>query len=169
MLAFLRSTATSTAIAGLNDALRRDPAMHGHVLFSPGVMALIDTATPRAIAPVAFAQQQLIQLAGLASDFTGSRRDRAERRCGRFSFRGHRLAFAIEYRDIAAVRPARRPANPTTTRRILTIMLDRERASANPLPTAARNRDNPPRSRGPLRPLAPEHASWPDARPSTSC
>ncbi|WP_454887352.1 DUF3768 domain-containing protein [Sphingomonas oryzagri] len=169
MLAFLRPSATVAAIARLNDALRRDPGAHGHVLFSPGVMALIDTATPRAIAPVAFAQQQLIQLAGLASDFTGSNRDRAERRCGRFSFRGHALAFAIEYRDAAALRPARRPADPAATRRILTIMLDREEARGNPLPARPRSGDTPSRPRGPSRPLAREYAPWPYARPSISC
>lgn len=168
MLAFLRSPQTA-AIATLNDALRSNPAAHGHVLFSPGIMAAIDTAMPRNISAVAFAQQQLIQLAGFATRFTGSDRDRAERRCGTFTFHGRTIAFDIEYRDAAAMRPARRPDNPATTRRILTIMLEGEDPRGNTLPTQPRKTDNPPRPRGPFRPLARERAPWLHARPLTSC
>lgn len=125
MPAITRLTRTAR-IASLNDQLRGDPAAHGHVLFTACIMRLIDTASPRKIAAVVMAQQQLIRLAGLARDFTGSDRDREERRCGAFRYLGHSLAFDIEYRDAAALKPSRDPADRQATRRILTIGLASE-------------------------------------------
>jgi hypothetical protein len=131
MLAFLRAPDV-VVIAALNDALRCDPETHGHVIFDPGVMALIDTDVPRKLAPVVIAQHALLRLVRDCADFTGSDRDRAERRCGRLQFRGRRLGFAIDYHSAAATGPARDPANPGTTRRILTIMLADGHAPAVP-------------------------------------
>jgi hypothetical protein len=134
-LAFLR-TPDITAIAALNDAVRCDPMTRGHVIFDPRVMALIDTDTPRKLAPVVIAQHALLRLVRDCTDctdctdFTGSDRDRAERRLGQFQFRLRTLGFTIDYHEAASTGPARDPANPTTARRILTIMLVDGRASA---------------------------------------
>lgn len=122
-----------TAIAALNDAVRCDPMTRGHVIFDPRVMALIDTDTPRKLAPVVIAQHALLRLVRDCTDCTdctGSDRDRAERRLGQFQFRLRTLGFTIDYHEAASTGPARDPANPTTARRILTIMLVDGRASA---------------------------------------
>jgi len=118
--------ARTARIASLNDQLRDDSGAHGHVLFTVGIMRLIDTASPRKMAAIVMAQQQLIRLAGLTRDFTGSDRDREERRCGAFRYLGHALAFDIEYRDAVALKPSRDPADRQATRRILTIGLASE-------------------------------------------
>lgn len=115
-------------IAALNDRLRHDPAAYGHVLFSAGVMRLIDCETPRKIAPVVMAQQQLIRLAALSTRFAGSGQDQEEHRCGRFTYLEREIAFEIEYRHHKALRPSRDPADAKATRRILTIMLASEAA-----------------------------------------
>lgn len=128
-------------IAALNDQLRRDPATHGHVLFTAGVMRLIDTETPRRIAAVVMAQQQLIRLAALGVCFTGTDADRAEHRCGTFTYLGQTLVFEIEYRDHKSLRLSRDPACPKATRRLLTIKL----ASEGP-PSGGPDRSGAPKS-----------------------
>jgi hypothetical protein len=82
MPAITRPTRTAR-IASLNDQFRDDPGAHGHVLFTAGIMRLIDSASPRTIAVIVMAQQQLIRLAGLARHFTGSDRDRGGAAAGR--------------------------------------------------------------------------------------
>lgn len=51
MLASTRTMDTAR-IASLNDQLRSNPAAYGHVLFTAGVMRLIDRETSRRIAAV---------------------------------------------------------------------------------------------------------------------
>jgi hypothetical protein len=125
---------TVARIASLNDALRDDPEAFGHVLFDPEVMAAIDTDMPRKLGPVVMAQHALLRLVRDCAYFTGSDRDRAERRCGRFTFRDRPLGFAIDYRDATSTGPARDAADPATTRRILTIRVLDEQAPAASTP-----------------------------------
>ncbi len=120
--------ARTARIAALNDLLRSNPSAHGHVLFTAGIMRLIDRDTPRNIAPIVMAQQQLIRLAALTTRFAGSPSDRDEHRCGCFTYLEHEIAFEIEYRHHKALRPSRDPADAKATRRILTIMLGCEAA-----------------------------------------
>lgn len=110
----MTSTDQATKIARLNDAFRTTLA-GGQVMLTAGVQALDELA----LAEVLKAVQTF-------NDFTGDNDPYGEHDFGAFKLVGHRFLWKIDYYDPTLTYGSEDPADPTKTKRVMTIMLAEE-------------------------------------------
>ncbi|MFT5510242.1 MAG: hypothetical protein ACI89J_003335 [Hyphomicrobiaceae bacterium] len=106
--------ARAIAIRNLNDKFRQ--ALHGgSVLFTAGIMALGPDTQARILTAVQ------------TSDFFDEGDDPwGEHDFGALEIDGERMIFKIDYYDLTRAMHSEDPTDPTTTERVMTIMLARE-------------------------------------------
>jgi hypothetical protein len=107
-------TSDATAIATLNDEFRRT-LIGGHLMTTQGVLAL----GPAAVALIVAKVRQY-------SAFGPDNDPHGEHDFGSVEHDGTRLYWKIDYYDLSMTAGAEDPADPTTTRRVLTVMLAAE-------------------------------------------
>ena len=105
---------TKARIAALNDIARRF-LVHGTVYFSHGVAAL--PADEQAVI--------LDRVCGF-NDFTPENDPYGEHDFGAFEHNGRKIFWKIDYYDLVLRYGSPQPADPTVTRRVLTVMLAEE-------------------------------------------
>lgn len=111
----MNTAATSATIARLNDELRRTFAT-GDVMLSTGIRALPSAQLRAVLARVRH-----------HDDFTPDNDPSGERDFGAFDLDGiGRVFWKIDYYDPTLTFGSEEPADPTRTRRVLTIMLAEE-------------------------------------------
>lgn len=109
------TTTTTAAIASLNDELRRTFTT-GDVMLTAAIRALLPTQLRAVLARVRH-----------HDDFTPDNDPHGERDFGAFDLDGIGRAFwKIDYYDPTLTFGSEDPADPTRTRRVLTIMLAEE-------------------------------------------
>ncbi len=104
----------TTRIRALNDQLRQNFA-DGMAVMTPGVAALGAEAVERIIKTIA-----------IFDDFSHANDPHEEHDFGSFEADGHMIMFKIDYfdRDLSMHSPD--PADPSVTKRVITIMLAEE-------------------------------------------
>ena len=106
---------TKTArIRALNDELRQNFA-DGIAVMTPGIAALGAEAVARIVKTVA-----------VFDDFCHANDPHEEHDFGAFDADGHRVLFKIEYYDDTLTYHSPDPADPSVTKRVITIMLAKE-------------------------------------------
>lgn len=103
----------TAAIAALNDARRAEPGS-GWTL-TGGVSALAQGDLAKAVEAVK-----------TFSDFTEANNPHGERDFGAFEIAGKTLFWKIDYYDLDLCMASPDPADPTVTKRVLTLMLAEE-------------------------------------------
>jgi hypothetical protein len=98
-------------IRALNDELRQNFA-EGHAVMTPGVAALGAEAVARIVKTIA-----------VFDDFCHANDPHEEHDFGAFDADGHKIFFKIDYYDENFTYRSRDPADPTVTKRVITIML----------------------------------------------
>src|ERR1700726_4154798 len=101
-------------IAALNDELRRDFA-EGMAVMTPGIAALGPEAVERIVKTIA-----------VFDDFCHANDPYEEHDFGAFDADGHRIFFKIDYYDEKLTYHSPDPADPSVTKRVITIMLAEE-------------------------------------------
>ena len=105
---------TTATIRRLNDQLRRD--LHtGIAVITPGVAAL----GPEAV-------QRIVKTVSVFDDFCQANDPYGEHDFGSFDADGQSVFFKIEYFDALLNQHSPDPADPTVTKRVITIMLAEE-------------------------------------------
>ena len=106
---------TKTArIRALNDELRQH-LTGGMAVITPGVAALGPEAVERIVKTIA-----------VFDDFCHANDPYEEHDFGSFEVDGHRIFFKIDYLDQAVTCHSPDPADPSVTKRVITIMLAEE-------------------------------------------
>jgi Protein of unknown function (DUF3768) len=106
---------TKTArIRALNDELRQNFA-GGIAVMTPGIAALGAEAVARIVKTIA-----------VFDDFCHANDPHEEHDFGAFDADGQRVFFKIEYYDDTLTYPSPDPADPSVTKRVITIMLAKE-------------------------------------------
>jgi Protein of unknown function (DUF3768) len=106
---------TKTArIRALNDQLRQH-LTGGMAVITPGVAALGAEAVARIVKTIA-----------VFDDFCHANDPHEEHDFGAFDADGHRVFFKIEYYDDTLTYHSPDPADPSVTKRVITIMLAKE-------------------------------------------
>jgi Protein of unknown function (DUF3768) len=106
---------TKTArIRALNDELRKNFAA-GLAVMTPGVAALGAEAVARIVKTIA-----------VFDDFCHANDPQEEHDFGAFDTDGHRIFFKIDYFDESLTYHSPDPADPSVTKRVITIMLAEE-------------------------------------------
>jgi Protein of unknown function (DUF3768) len=106
---------TKTArIRALNDQLRQH-LTGGTAVITPGVAALGPAAVERIVKTIA-----------VFDDFCHANDPYEEHDFGSFEVDGHRIFFKIDYLDQAVTCHSPDPADPSVTKRVITIMLAEE-------------------------------------------
>jgi Protein of unknown function (DUF3768) len=106
--------ATTERIRALNDELRKNLS-GGSALITPGVAALGEEAVSRIIKTIA-----------VFDDFSHANDPYCEHDFGAFEIDGHKLFFKIDYYDTDLNFHSPDPADPSVTKRVITIMLAEE-------------------------------------------
>ena len=106
----IHRTNPSAKIAGLNDAFRRRPG--------PG-WVLTRALTARGLSFVARAFREVVNF----SAFTADNDPHGEHDFGAFEIDGERVFWKIDYYDLELTEGSPDPADPSVTRRVLTVML----------------------------------------------
>ena len=105
---------TTERIRDLNDDLRRT-LTGGMAMMTPGVAALGRAAVERIVKTIA-----------LFDDFCHANDPHEEHDFGAFDADGQRVFFKIDYYDESLTYHSPDPADPSVTRRVITIMLAEE-------------------------------------------
>ena len=106
---------TKTArIRALNDELRQNFA-EGIAVMTPGIAALGAEAVAR-----------IVKTIGVFDDFCHANDPYQEHDFGEFDADGHRVLFKIDYYDETLTYHSPDPADPSVTKRVITIMLAEE-------------------------------------------
>ena len=106
---------TKTArIRALNDKLRQNFA-DGVAVMTPGIAALGPEAVERIVKTIA-----------VFDDFCHANDPHEEHDFGCFEADGHRIFFKIDYYDESLSHHSSDPADPSVTKRVITIMLAEE-------------------------------------------
>ena len=106
---------TKTArIRALNDELRQNFA-DGLAVMTPGIAALGGEAVARIVKTIA-----------VFDDFCHANDPHEEHDFGAFDADGHRVLFKIDYYDESLTYHSPDPADPSVTKRVITIMLAEE-------------------------------------------
>jgi ABC-type nitrate/sulfonate/bicarbonate transport system substrate-binding protein len=106
---------TKTArIAALNDELRQNFA-EGLAVMTPGIAALGAEAVRRIVKTIA-----------VYDDFCHANDPHEEHDFGAFDADGHKVLFKIDYFDESLTYHSPDPADPSVTKRVITIMLAEE-------------------------------------------
>jgi hypothetical protein len=106
---------TKTArIRALNDELRQNFA-DGLAVMTPGIAALGGEAVARIVKTIA-----------VFDDFCHANDPHQEHDFGAFDADGHRVLFKIDYFDESLTYHSPDPADPSVTKRVITIMLSEE-------------------------------------------
>jgi hypothetical protein len=106
---------TKTArIRALNDELRQNFA-EGLAVMTPGIAALGGEAVARIVKTIA-----------VFDDFCHANDPHEEHDFGAFDADGHRVLFKIDYYDESLTYHSPDPADPSVTKRVITIMLAEE-------------------------------------------
>ena len=109
-------TSKTEQIRALNDELRQHLSQHTELAFmTPGVAALGQEAVGR-----------IVQTIAVYDDFCHVNDPYQEHDFGSFSADGQLIYFKIDYYDRSLTFASPDPANPTVTRRVITIMLAQE-------------------------------------------
>ena len=106
--------AKTDKIRELNDQLRQNFA-GGAAVMTPGIAALGAEAVARIVKTVA-----------VFDDFCHANDPHEEHDFGAFDADGHRVFFKIDYFDESLTYHSLDPADPTVTKRVITIMLAEE-------------------------------------------
>jgi hypothetical protein len=101
-------------IRALNDELRQNFA-EGIAVMTPGIAALGAEAVARIVRTVA-----------VFDDFSHANDPHEEHDLGAFGADGHRIFFKIDYFDESLTYHSSDPADPSVTKRVITIMLAEE-------------------------------------------
>jgi hypothetical protein len=101
-------------IRALNDELRQNFA-EGLAVMTPGIAALGGEAVARIVKTIA-----------VFDDFCHANDPHEEHDFGAFDADGHRLLFKIDYYDESLTYHSPDPADPSVTKRVITIMLAEE-------------------------------------------
>ena len=101
-------------IRALNDELRQNFA-EGHAVMTPGIAALGAEAVARIVKTIA-----------VYDDFCHANDRHEEHDFGSFDADGHSIFFKIDYYDESFSYHSRDPADPSVTKRVITIMLAEE-------------------------------------------
>jgi hypothetical protein len=101
-------------IRELNDQLRQNFA-NGIAVMTPGIAALGPEAVERIVKTIA-----------VFDDFCRANDPHEEHDFGGFEADGHRIFFKIDYYDKALTYHSPDPADPSVTKRVITIMLAEE-------------------------------------------
>jgi len=101
-------------IRALNDELRQNFA-EGIAVMTPGIAALGAEAVARIVKTIA-----------VFDDFCHANDPHEEHDFGAFDAHGHRVLFKIDYYDESLTYHSPDPADPTVTKRVITIMLAEE-------------------------------------------
>ena len=101
-------------IAALNDELRRNFA-EGIAVMTPGIAALGAEAVARIVKTIA-----------VFDDFCHANDPHEEHDFGGFDADGHTILFKIDYYDESLAYHSPDPADPSVTKRVITIMLAEE-------------------------------------------
>jgi hypothetical protein len=103
-------------IRALNDDLRHNIGQgHGHAVITPGVAALGAEAVAR-----------IIKTVEVFDDFCHANDPHHEHDFGSFDADGHTVFFKIDYYDPTLRQHSDDPADPSITKRVITIMLAKE-------------------------------------------
>ena len=103
-------------IRSLNDKLRENlSAGHGHAVMTAGVAALGSDAVAR-----------IIKTIEVFDDFCHANDPHEEHDFGSFEADGHTIMFKIDYYDTTLTQHSPDPADPSLTKRVITIMLAQE-------------------------------------------
>jgi Protein of unknown function (DUF3768) len=106
---------TKTArIRALNDELRQNFA-DGIAVMTPGIAAL----GPQAV-------ERIVKTIAVYDDFCHANDPHEEHDFGAFDADGHRVLFKIDYYDESLTYHSPDPADPSVTKRVITIMLAEE-------------------------------------------
>jgi Protein of unknown function (DUF3768) len=106
--------AKTDKIRELNDRLRQNFA-DGIAVMTPGIAALGAEAVERIVKTIA-----------VFDDFCHANDPHEEHDFGAFDADGHRIFFKIDYFDESLTYHSPDPANPSVTKRVITIMLAEE-------------------------------------------
>ena len=106
--------AKTDKIRELNDQLRQNFA-DGVAVMTPGIAALGAEAVERIVKTIA-----------VFDDFCHANDPHEEHDFGAFDADGHRVLFKIDYYDESLTYHSPDPADPTVTKRVITIMLAEE-------------------------------------------
>jgi uncharacterized protein DUF3768 len=101
-------------ICALNDRLRQDLST-GLAVMTPGVAALGPDAVDR-----------IVKTVSVYDDFCHANDPHEEHDFGAFDAEGQRIFFKIDYYDNSLSAHSPDPADPSVTRRVITIMLANE-------------------------------------------
>jgi Protein of unknown function (DUF3768) len=101
-------------IRALNDELRQNFA-EGLAVMTPGIAALGGEAVARIVKTIA-----------VFDDFCHANDPHEEHDFGAFDADGHRVLFKIDYYDESLTYHSPDPADPSVTKRVITIMLAEE-------------------------------------------
>ena len=101
-------------IRALNDALRQNFA-EGLAVMTPGIAALGGEAVARIVKTIA-----------VFDDFHHANDPHEEHDFGAFDADGHKVFFKIDYYDESLTSHSPDPADPSITKRVITIMLAEE-------------------------------------------
>ena len=101
-------------IRALNDELRQNFA-GGVAVMTPGIAALGAEAVAR-----------IVKTVGVFDDFSHANDPHEEHDFGAFDTDGHRVLFKIDYFDESLSYHSPDPADPSVTKRVITIMLAEE-------------------------------------------
>jgi hypothetical protein len=106
--------AKTARIRALNDELRQNFAQ-GLAVMTPGIAALGGEAVARIVKTIA-----------VFDDFCHANDPHQEHDFGAFDADGHRVLFKIDYYDESLTYHSPDPADPSVTKRVITIMLAEE-------------------------------------------
>ena len=101
-------------IRALNDELRQNFA-GGHAVMTPGIAALGAETVAR-----------IVKTIGVFDDFCHANDPHEEHDFGAFDADGQRVFFKIDYFDESITYHSSDPADPSVTKRVITIMLAEE-------------------------------------------
>ena len=102
-------------IKNLNDAFRRHPHLHGHLMITHGVQALGNESV-----------QKICRLVSEFGEFTKDNDPYQEHDFGSLDFEKAKIFWKIDYYANDLMHGSENPADPSITTRVMTIMLAEE-------------------------------------------